>query len=153
MLALFFYLFLRYCICMTPLKDIFCAIAMKNAPAFIVAENDLVVAFLDCEPATEGHVLIIPKRHVDDIWDISKEEIDAVVVLAQHVAIILRNILGHTSVILHQVNGEGAQEVRHFHLHVYGGSNNIQHYYQQFTSKEELREALVVTHKKMTQIK
>lgn len=134
---------------MTPFKDIFCAIAMKEAPAFIVAENDLAVAFLDREPATEGHVLIIPKRHVDDILDISKEELGAVMVLAQHVAAILRKILGHTSVILHQVNGEEAQEVRHFHLHVYGGSNTAQHFYQQFGSIEELNTALANTQKKM----
>lgn len=132
-------------------KDIFCAIATKEAPAFIITENDLAVAFLDREPATEGHVLIIPKRHADDILDISKEELDAVMVLAQHIATILRNILGYTSVILHQVNGAEAQDVRHFHLHVYGGPNKIQHYYQQFISEVELSKALLDTHKKMTQ--
>ncbi|HBH71295.1 MAG: Histidine triad (HIT) hydrolase-like protein [Parcubacteria group bacterium GW2011_GWC1_42_11] len=136
---------------MTLSKDIFCAIATNDAPALIIAENDLAVAFLDREPTTEGHVLIIPKRHADDILDISREEITAVMSLAQHVAIILRNILGYTSVILHQVNGVEAQDIRHFHLHVYGGPNKIQHYYQQFGSTDDLNKALLDTMKKMTQ--
>ncbi|MEK7148622.1 MAG: HIT domain-containing protein [Patescibacteria group bacterium] len=134
---------------MTPHKDIFCAIAAKEAPAYIVDENSFAVAFLDREPATEGHLLIIPKHHANDIFDISEEELSAVMSLAQQSAVILKKIFGYTSIILHQVNGEDAQDVRHFHLHVYGGPQTTPYFYQQFSTVEDLKTSLENTQKRI----
>lgn len=149
MFALLFYSLLLYCIHMNPHKDIFCAIAAKEEPAFIVAENSFAVAFLDREPATEGHILIVPKQHANDIFDISEKELTAVMSLAQQSAAALKKIFGYTSIILHQVNGEGAQDVRHFHLHVYGGPQTTPYFYQQFTTKENLNISLENTQKRI----
>jgi len=134
---------------MTPNKDIFCAIAAKEEPAFIVSENSHAVAFLDREPATEGHMLIVPKQHANDIFDISEEKLAAVMSLAQQSAVALKKIFGYTSIILHQVNGEGAQDVRHFHLHVYGGPHATPYFYQQFSTTEDLNTSLENTQKRI----
>lgn len=129
-------------------KDIFCNIVDKQLPAFVVAENELAIAFLDREPATEGHTLIIPKRHANDIFDISEKEIIAITKLAQQVGMILQKTFGYPSIILHQVNGESAQDVRHFHLHIYGGPKITPYFYEQFLSKKEIEDSLVETQSK-----
>lgn len=130
-------------------EDIFCRIAKKEDKAFVVAENNLAIAFLDREPATEGHALVIPKRHTNDIFDISKDEILAIMDITKQVGVVLQKVFGYSSIILHQVNGAGAQEVRHFHLHVYGGPKTKPYFYQQFIYEDELTSSLKETQRKM----
>lgn len=134
---------------MSAYKDIFYKIVSKEESAFVIAENDLAIAFLDIEPATEGHTLVVPKRHADDLFDISEKEIVAVVKLAQEVGIILQKTFNYSSVILHQVNGIDAQDVRHFHLHVYGGPKITPYFYERFASNKELEPALRATQMKI----
>lgn len=56
------------------MKDIFCKIVQRNEPAYIIAETDDMLAILDIEPATKGHTLIISKRHVLEINNLTKSE-------------------------------------------------------------------------------
>lgn len=51
---------------------IFCKIVAKVIPAYVVYEDDTVIAFLDIFPRTPGHVQVIPKKHVRWVWDISE---------------------------------------------------------------------------------
>ena len=53
---------------------VFCAIVAGTSPAYLIAESDRAIAFLDINPATEGHTLVVPKRHAVDIWDIDPED-------------------------------------------------------------------------------
>jgi histidine triad (HIT) family protein len=53
---------------------IFCAIVQGETPAHRVHKDDLTVAIMDNHPATEGHVLVIPKRHSETLWDIPTKD-------------------------------------------------------------------------------
>jgi len=98
---------------------IFCSIAAGESPSLRVAESDLAMAFLDVNPATRGHSLVIPKRHADDIWDLSPEDGAAVWSLVQETAAKLRSKLSPDGMTLFQANRRaGWQDVFHFHVHV-----------------------------------
>lgn len=56
------------------MKDIFCKIVQRKEPAYIIAETEDLLAILDIEPATKDHTLIISKRHVLEIKDLTKSE-------------------------------------------------------------------------------
>ena len=98
---------------------IFCRIARREAPAHIGYENKRTLAFLDINPMTRGHTLVIPKRHYRDLFAIPEEELQAVVLTAQRVAQALRRGLGAEGINLLQSNGALAgQVIYHFHLHI-----------------------------------
>jgi histidine triad (HIT) family protein len=98
---------------------VFCQIVAHDAPAYIVAEDDRTVAFLDRGQATEGHTLVVPRSHAADLWDVSVEDAAAVMVMAKRVALRLDQQLAPDGLNLMQSNRPaGWQDVFHFHLHV-----------------------------------
>ena len=67
-------------------KDcVFCEIVAKKIPAEIIAENDNFIAFLDANPITEGHTLIIPKKHFVNIMDLPSDMASEMVDLIKEV--------------------------------------------------------------------
>jgi histidine triad (HIT) family protein len=98
----------------------FCAIARGAAPASVVLDEGKVLAFMDWRQAVPGHVLVIPRRHVPDIYALADDEAAAVMQAAVRVARALRAACDPPGLNLWQSNGEaGGQEVFHFHLHVH----------------------------------
>ncbi len=98
---------------------IFCRIVAGDAPAFVVAEDDRTVAFLDRGQATQGHTLVVPRSHAGDIWEINESDACAVMAMAKRVAHLLDERLTPDGLNLTQSNRPaGWQEVFHFHLHV-----------------------------------
>ena len=98
---------------------IFCEIAAEDAPARIVGLNDGAIAVLDINPASDGHTLVLPRAHADDIWTIEEQDAVAVWSLVREVAGRLREVLRPDGLTLFQANGRaGWQDVFHFHLHV-----------------------------------
>jgi len=98
---------------------IFCRIARYEAPAHIVYEDDLTIAFLDINPMSRGHTLIVPKRHYRDLLEVPAEELQAVMVTAQRVAKALLAGLDAAGVnLLHATGAAAGQSVFHFHLHL-----------------------------------
>ena len=98
----------------------FCAIAAGDAPASVVVDDGIVLAFMDQRQAVAGHVLVIPRRHVADIYALSPAEAAAVMQTAVRIARALRAAVDAPGMNLWQSNGEaGGQEVDHFHLHVH----------------------------------
>jgi len=98
---------------------IFCAIAKGEAPAEVVYEDQATMAFLDINPATPGHTLVIPKMHVRNIYDLNDETAAAVMRTATRVARGLRNALRPDGMNLMQANERaGFQSVFHFHFHL-----------------------------------
>jgi histidine triad (HIT) family protein len=67
-------------------KCIFCGIAAGQAPAYIIQEDDLSLALLDINPLSEGHCLVISKRHVPWWHDLTKQETDSLFHMAREVA-------------------------------------------------------------------
>lgn len=97
----------------------FCAIAAGTEAAQIVMQSDRAVAFLDVNPAGEGHTLVIPRRHATDIWELRGEDADEVWRLTIRVAHRLREVLQPDGLTLFQANGAvGWQHVFHFHTHL-----------------------------------
>jgi histidine triad (HIT) family protein len=97
----------------------FCAIAAQLLPASIVAEDAATLAFMDLRQSVPGHVLIVPRRHVATIYELSPEEGGAVMQMAMRIARALRDALNPPGLNLWQSNGDVAgQEVAHFHLHL-----------------------------------
>lgn len=98
---------------------IFCQIVNRQAPASLVAETDLALAFMDINQATPGHVLVIPKAHVQDIYALDHATADAVFRLTVDVARAVKVALGADGLNLLQANEPaGQQEVFHFHMHI-----------------------------------
>lgn len=98
---------------------IFCRIVTGDAPAFVVAEDERTVAFLDLSQVSEGHTLVVPKAHSADIWAIPEVDACAVMTMAKRVALLLDERLAPDGLNIVQSNRPaGWQEVFHFHLHV-----------------------------------
>jgi len=98
----------------------FCAIVDGDAPASIVTECPETLAFMDLNPANEGHVLIVPKAHAIGLAALPKATGGRMFAVAQEIAGALRRSEFPTDGInLFLADGEAAgQEVAHVHLHV-----------------------------------
>ncbi len=98
---------------------IFCKIVAGELPATIVAEGERSIAFMDIQPASRGHVLVIPRAHCKDVHEIEPEDLRAVAVMAQELATRMRDVFGADGVNLLNSSGAAAwQTVFHFHMHV-----------------------------------
>jgi histidine triad (HIT) family protein len=98
---------------------IFCMIVAGELPATVIASDERALALMDINPATRGHVLVIPRAHSDDIHDIGAEDLGACVALAQQIARRARHTLGAEGVnLLHSAGRAAWQTVFHFHIHV-----------------------------------
>ena len=98
---------------------IFCKIIAGEIPSFSIYEDEHTFAFMDINPANEGHTLVIPKEHAADVHAISDDAIAATVVSAKKVATAVNKTLDPDGLNLVQCNGPAAaQSVMHFHMHV-----------------------------------
>ena len=98
---------------------IFCKIIAGEIPCFKLYESDDTLAFMDINPANEGHVLVIPKEHSIDVHAVSDAAISSTVITAKKIATAIKKTLSPGGINLLQCNGSAAaQSVLHFHLHV-----------------------------------
>lgn len=96
---------------------IFCKIINGDIPSYKIYEDDIVLAFLDINPDSNGHTLIIPKKHYTDIMDIDNETITHIFNVARKIKTKLEGKLHCDGITFVQNNGE-VQEVKHYHLHI-----------------------------------
>jgi len=98
---------------------LFCGIVRGEIPSTQVAEDERTLAFMDINPATPGHVLVVPKAHARDLLDIAPDDLAACARTAQRLARRAVERLGADGVNLINSAGSHAwQTVFHFHLHV-----------------------------------
>jgi len=98
---------------------LFCKIIAGEIPGTIVAEDDRTVAFMDVNPATRGHALVVPRRHAGNHGEISSEDFAAVADAARRLAIRARSALDADGINLINSWGPAAwQTVFHLHVHV-----------------------------------
>ena len=104
---------------------LFCKIVAGDIPATWIAEDERTIAFMDINPATRGHVLVVPREHATDLLSIDPEDLAACSRSAQRLAGVMSERLDADGVNLLNSCGRAAwQTVFHFHLHViprYGG--------------------------------
>lgn len=103
-----------------PHDCLFCAIAAGDIPGTIVCEDELTVAFRDIEPVAPTHVLVIPRRHLRDIGELSEHAQDAQAVLSAVRAVARIEGLTDYRTVFNTGPGAG-QSVFHVHAHVLGG--------------------------------
>ena len=98
---------------------IFCAIASGDGPGEIVQEDEHTVAFMDINPWTRGHALVIPRYHAADLLEISGDDLAHTMAAAKRLAARMKEALGCDGINLLNSCGQAAwQTVFHFHVHV-----------------------------------
>ena len=98
---------------------VFCDIVAGRLAAAVVHEDELTLAFLDITAVTDGHTLVIPKRHATDLWAIEEEDAVAVMRTVRRVARRIQETLAPAGLTLFQANRpEGWQDVFHLHVHL-----------------------------------
>lgn len=96
---------------------IFCKIIAGEIPSYKIYEDDVVLAFLDINPDSNGHTLIIPKKHYTDIMDMDDETLTHIFYIAREIKTKLEEKLHCDGITFVQNNGD-VQEVKHYHLHI-----------------------------------
>ena len=105
---------------MAPDPDcLFCKIVAGDLPSTIVDEDERTVTFMDINPATRGHALVVPREHSRDLLDVPDEDLAACAAAARRLARRASERLGADGVNLLNSCGRAArQTVFHFHVHV-----------------------------------
>jgi len=98
---------------------IFCKIVKGEIDSAKIYEDENTFAFLDINPLTKGHCLIIPKEHFENIFDIDAKILEKIIITAKDVSEKIKKSLKADGLNLLQSNGSKAgQEIPHFHLHI-----------------------------------
>jgi histidine triad (HIT) family protein len=98
---------------------LFCGIVAGNVPAQIVDSDEHTVAFLDINPATRGHALVVPRTHSADLFEVSDEDLERTMLAARRLARRMKAALAPDGFnILNSCGAAAWQTVFHFHLHV-----------------------------------
>jgi histidine triad (HIT) family protein len=98
---------------------LFCGIIAGSIPSQTIDSDERTVAFMDINPATPGHALVVPRVHSADLLEISSEDLTASALAAQRLAQRMKNVLEADGINLINACGAAAwQTVFHFHIHV-----------------------------------
>lgn len=98
---------------------LFCKIAAGQIPATRVREDERTIAFMDINPATRGHLLVIPREHSADLLDVGADDLAACLMASKELARRLKEKLGADGVnLLNSCGRDAWQTVFHFHVHV-----------------------------------
>jgi len=98
---------------------IFCKIAKKEIPCTTVYEDDKMIAFLDISQITKGHTLIIPKKHVENVYEIDEETIAYLYSKVPQLAKAITKAFNAKGMNVVNNNGTNAgQTVFHYHIHL-----------------------------------
>lgn len=98
---------------------IFCKILRGEIPSFKVFEDDKTFAFMDINPVNEGHALVIPKFHAENLYATPDEWFGPTLSTVRRVAAAVNAVVQPEGINLLQANGPGAkQSVFHLHMHI-----------------------------------
>jgi len=98
---------------------LFCGIVDGSIPSQTIDSDERTVAFMDINPATRGHALVVPRAHSADLLEIGPEDLNATMLASQRLAGRMKEVLDADGVNLINACGAAAwQTVFHFHIHV-----------------------------------
>ncbi|AMC93534.1 HIT family hydrolase [Erysipelothrix larvae] len=101
------------------MSTLFNRIINRETPAYIIYEDDKVIAFLDIGQNTKGHTLVVPKVITESVLTADEDTIAYVNIIAQRLALKLSDVLKASGVnILTNANPVSGQTVPHYHVHV-----------------------------------
>jgi histidine triad (HIT) family protein len=98
---------------------IFCKIVAGEIPSVKVLDEDKVFAFMDINPSSRGHMLVVPRNHAENIFEISEADLSAVMRAVKRCAAAAKKALGAEGITVLQLNGKASdQVVPHLHVHI-----------------------------------
>ena len=98
---------------------IFCRIIGGEEMVSIVHEDRAAIAFLDVQPVSHGHTLVVSKEHYETLFDLPEELLTHCMAVAKRIAPGLRRAVGAHAINVFSANGKaGGQDVPHFHMHL-----------------------------------
>lgn len=122
---------------------IFCKIANHEIPGKVLYEDEICMAFLDLSQTTNGHTLVIPKKHSNNFLDTDPDILAHLVKVAQEVAkTLLEKMNAKGMNIISNMNEVAGQTVHHFHIHLiprYQEDDGIQIHYSDHSSDVDLQ--------------
>jgi histidine triad (HIT) family protein len=95
----------------------FCSIVAGETPAHVVLDDDVALGFLDVRPVFPGHVLVVPRVHVDTLADLPDADVGPYFLRVQRVAVAVRTAMGAQGTFV-AMNNTVSQSVPHLHTHV-----------------------------------
>ena len=101
------------------MKDcLFCKIITNDIPSYTIYEDELCKVFLDINPESNGHLLLIPKTHYDNVLDVDSEFVThAFNIIKKELYPLLKNKLNALGLTILENNDLG-QDIKHFHIHL-----------------------------------
>ena len=112
-------------------ENIFAKILRGEAPAHIVHQDEVCLCMMDVMPQSKGHTLVIPKDPVEDIFGVSDEVLQHLILQTRRIARAVDSVFQPDGVMVLQLNRAGAgQSVFHLHFHViarWGGLQQKMH--------------------------
>lgn len=101
------------------MKDcIFCKIVRREIPKEFKYEDENILAFDDVHPVAPVHLLIIPKQHVEDFFELKEDKIH--LAISQAIQHLIEKTGLNTKGYRIEVNGGGSQDLFHLHFHLFG---------------------------------
>lgn len=96
---------------------IFCKIVNNEAPSYTIFEDEIVKVFMNINPTSNGHLLIVPKKHYTNLVDIPLDTLNHINMISKNMYTLLKEKLHVDGLTISQNNDYG-QEVKHFHMHL-----------------------------------
>ena len=96
---------------------IFCKIVNNEAPSYTIFEDEIVKVFMNINPASNGHLLIVPKKHYTNLVDIPLDTLNHINMISKNMYTLLKEKLHVDGLTISQNNDYG-QEIKHFHMHL-----------------------------------
>jgi len=101
------------------MECIFCKIIDGEIPEVKVLDEGLVVAFMDINPSSRGHMLVVPKNHAENIFEIPESDLATLIKAVKKCAGAAKDVLRAEGVTILQLNGKASDQiVPHLHIHV-----------------------------------
>ncbi len=103
---------------------VFCKIINKEISSDIVYEDDEIIAFKDINPATPIHILVVPKKHIETLLDVKKEDSELIAHIYQVINKVARdnNFADDGFRVITNCGRDSGQEVMHIHFHILAGT-------------------------------
>ena len=96
---------------------LFCKIINNEIPSKTIYEDELVKIFLDINPNTNGDMLLVPKKHYENIFDLDEKLLPHINKIIKQMYLLLKEKLSIDGLTIFQNNGYG-QDIKHFHIHL-----------------------------------
>jgi diadenosine tetraphosphate (Ap4A) HIT family hydrolase len=131
-----------------------CELANKIAPVNVVYENDFVCCILDHDPFNEGHVMILPKEHLEDVDELDADTANAIIQASRIIAKAIKKLYRPDGITICQ-NGGIFSELTHFHMHVvprYKHQSFADFYLEKPLNNEREKNKLLYTRKELEEV-